>query len=158
MKTSKTIRLISIAVVIAITFHFQSCTGGNNAQGSKFYYYPKSNIYYDVDNKHYLAFNDSSNSWQSLDTLTRQQLVSLGKRILINHPADPVYKNNDNDRMIYSVALYVPPAVIHEKFIEDSLNSIPKPIYIPGEFDTENPNGQPKKKGFLKKLFENIFH
>lgn len=91
------------------------------------YYYPKANVYYEVGTGQYAYFNAASNSWKETKAFSEEQKLSLGERAIIQKPSSPLWKNNADDRMVYSARLYGAAQNLQQKFREDSLNSLPKP-------------------------------
>lgn len=118
------------------------------------WYYPKSNIYYtDGDGKYY--YLGDGEKWVSTTTLSEEQKSVLGDKVLIAQPQDPVWKNNDEHRMIYSVSLYTSAPDIKKKYYEDSLNSLPKKM--PPTAKTDKEEKPEAHTSGLKKFFEKIF-
>ncbi|HVK97404.1 MAG TPA: hypothetical protein VM368_06275 [Flavisolibacter sp.] len=70
-----------------------------------FYYYPKTNVYFDTSKKVFHFFDSSTNKWESGD-LPAALYADLGKASTIVNPAQPVWVDNKNHRLIYSAALY----------------------------------------------------
>jgi hypothetical protein len=72
--------------------------------------------------------------------------------VLLNHPQKPLWKNNEQDRLLYSVALHTSPQEYQNKFYLDSINSLPKKEVTKEESDIE----EKEKTGFgkfLQKVF-----
>lgn len=119
-------------------------------QGSTFLYYPKANIYYDIEQKQYYVFDSSVNQWQKEKQLTLNE-NDLGKKVLLTNAPVPVYRDNAQHRLIYGAALYTSSDEVRRKYIEDSLNSLPPPVVA-------NAEKKEKKKGFFKRLWDKVFH
>lgn len=96
----------------------------NTKQESTFDYYPRANIYYNIEKKYYLVFDSAQNVWQQKNNLTTEENALLSKKVVITDPSDPVYLDNEHHRLIYGTKLYSSPAEIHKKYIEDSLKII----------------------------------
>ncbi len=96
----------------------------NTAQENNFDYYPRANIYYNIEQKYYLVFDSAQNAWQQKNNLTTQENALLSKKVVITDPSEPVYLDNEHHRLIYGTILYSSPEEIHKKYIEDSLKII----------------------------------
>ena len=91
------------------------------------YYYPKANVYYDVATGQYAFFDEARKSWKLSKDFSEEQKLSLGEKAVIIHPSSPVWKNNAQDRLVYSVNVYASSNDLKQKFQTDSLNSLPPP-------------------------------
>ncbi|MDB5250954.1 MAG: hypothetical protein JWP27_123, partial [Flaviaesturariibacter sp.] len=124
----------------------------DHSQGQAFYFYPRANVYFDIEQKEYYAFDSVASSWRRTATLDKELEQALGRRVLIDTPGVPVYRENARHRLIYSAALYGSPEELQRKFIEDSLKSVaPKPAPA-----TAEPPPVKRKSGirrFLDKIF-----
>ncbi|MGE5519898.1 MAG: hypothetical protein ACM3VS_08240 [Candidatus Dadabacteria bacterium] len=70
-----------------------------------YFYYPKPNVYYDTTEKTFIYFDSSSANWKK-GNLPIPLQSDLGKSVLITNPSSPVWNENKEHRLIYSVALY----------------------------------------------------
>lgn len=120
-------------------------------EGTVFYFYPESNTYLDADNGLYYML-DQNKGWQETVQLSSAQEAALGTRVLITDPQKPVWKNNEQDRLLYSVALHTSPEVYQKNLYEDSINSLPKKIE-----NKERKEIEEKEKTGLGKLLEKVF-
>jgi hypothetical protein len=120
-------------------------------QGATFFYYPKTNIYYDIEQKEYYLYDSAISAWKMQEQSPAAD--SLGKKVLIEHASVPVYKDNEQHRLIYGTALYSSASDVRRKYIEDSLNSLPPPV-APRDTTTEKKD---RKKGFFRRLWDKIF-
>lgn len=129
-----------------------------STQGTTFYYFPKANVYYDLEQKEYYVLDSVAGNWQQKKQLPVEEQSHLGKKIVIENPSVPVYKDNNQHRMIYGIVLYSSPEEMRQKFIEDSLKSLPKkiPKRIRREEESENEH-QEKPKSKLRKFLDKIF-
>jgi hypothetical protein len=147
------VRLVTILSAITIIF-FTGCNSGEEVQkkvGTVFYFYPESNTYLDRDNGLYYVLNKEQ-GWQETKQLTTEQQTTLGTRVLLDHPQKPLWKNNEQDRLLYSVALHTSPQDYQKKLYQDSINSLPKKEPVKEEKDIE----EKEKTGFgkfLQKVF-----
>ncbi len=94
-------------------------------EGTVFYFYPEQNIYFDEDNNQYFM-QDKEAGWQVVTVLPEGEKEKLGTKIRVQQPDKPVWKNNAQDRLLYSVQEYASASNYAQKFTEDSLNSLPK--------------------------------
>lgn len=134
-------------------FIFCSCSNNEQPkQGDTFLYYPKENIYYDIALKEYYFFDSTQNSWQQRKDIDGN---SLGKKVLITNASFPVYKDNEQHRLIYGSKLYTSSDEIRRKYIEDSLKSLPPPVAKKSN-TSEDKKDEKKKSGF-RKFWEKLF-
>jgi hypothetical protein len=141
-----------IAALLLVThFSIYSCQD-ENVQGTKFEFYPKSNIYYDVEKeRYYLIVNDE---WQRKKNITKEQQSRLGKHVRIDKPGVPVWKDNEQHRLIYGTALYTSSADYRRKFYEDSIKSLPKKPVVPMSDSVRN---EENKRSGVRKFLDRLF-
>lgn len=110
-----------------------------------YYYFPKANVYFDSANKDYLFLANDSNSWVTEKRIPAVMLAMMDKSVRIDSPAQPVWKDNQNHRLIYSAVLYASPTDTVETKVE-------KPV---AKVDSVVEKKEEKKgvKGFFSKLF-----
>lgn len=133
-----------------------SCFACNNNKAEKpvakvalptprYYFYPKANVYFDSVNKDYVFLGNDGKTWQSLKQIPVAMQMLMDKNVLIDTPAQPVWKDNERHKLIYSAALYITPLDTQQvKPVAPVIKTAP-PIEIKKE-----------KKGirkFLDKLF-----
>lgn len=161
----------ALLFLVCILF-FYSCreveksTQANTEQESTFDYYPRANIYYNIDQKYYLVFDSAQNVWQQKNNLTTEENALLSKKVVITDPSVPVYLDNEHHRLIYGTILYSSSEEIHKKFLEDSLKvinakksrSIEDSLKI-SNAKKVNPKAEKekKRKNGLKNFFDRIF-
>jgi hypothetical protein len=124
------------------------------------YYYPKANIYYDVPSGQYIFFSENDKSWKQTKNFSEEQKLSLGEKAIISKPSNPIWENNAEDRIIYSVGLYSSPSDLKQKFYVDSLNSLPKTVAVPTtvtEEKKEEKTDEEKPKSGFRKFLDKIF-
>lgn len=122
-------------------------------QGTRFQYYPKSNVYYDLDNQEYHLLQNEK--WQRSKTITEEQKSYLGKGVEITKPAVPVWKENEQHQLVYGTALYTSKTDVKRKYVEDSIRSLPKKAPPPKADSTAVE--EEKKKSGVRKFFDRIF-
>lgn len=149
-------RSICSFVLFVFISSFASCgSAPPPAQGSTFYYYPKPNVYYDIEQKEYYAFDSAKKGWKRGAKLTAAEAAGFGKKVVIDTPAVPVYKDNAHHRLVYSAALYTSPQAMREKYIEDSIRSLPPKRLAKDTAAIETPK---KHKTKIGKWLDKIFH
>lgn len=124
------------------------------------YYYPKANVYYDVATGQYAFFDEVQKSWKLSKDFSEEQKLSLGEKAVIAHPSLPIWKNNAQDRLVYSVNVYASSNDLKQKFQTDSLNSLPPPKIVvapPKEPSQEEKTETEKPKSGIRKFFDKLF-
>jgi hypothetical protein len=127
----------------------KSLKSNRPAELHTYYYYPKANFYYDSTAGNYICWDSSAAEWKTTDKLPVQQ-EDLGKRVRIGDSPAPVWSENQNHRLIYSVSLYSDPKDFKKKekpVVKDTAKS--DSIIIA--------DGKDEKKSGVKKFFERIF-
>jgi hypothetical protein len=81
-------KIISILLVIFSLTAFKQA----DAQKLKFYYYPSTNVYYDVANRQYI-YPDNGN-WQTVKVLPTRILISNTPRYVVYNSTPNVWVNN----------------------------------------------------------------
>ena len=123
------------------------------------YYYPKANVYYDVPSGLYIYFDNEEKNWKQTNKFGEEQKLSLGEKAVISKPSSPIWKNNPEDRIIYSVNLYSSRYDLKQKFYADSINSLPKPVSTPSAIQevTKEEKAEEKPKSGFRKFLDKIF-
>jgi hypothetical protein len=154
MKTA----LIIIAGLILAFFAFSAVRPAKKLKQQAVFYYPKANVYHDLAEDEYYFYHSEQKEWIATKKISREQESSLGDRVPVS-VNDPVWKNNYQERLIYSVSLYAKPSLIRQQLVEDSIKMVPKKIpevnSIPSHDSIPSTEEKPKKglKKFLDKLF-----
>src|SRR5580765_8262461 len=86
-------------------------------QGKSFYYYPRANVYYDIEEKQYIFFDSLKNTWEKKQQPSPEEIEKMGKKIAIENPSVPVFKDNQQHRIVYGTALYTSTGELRKKFI-----------------------------------------
>jgi hypothetical protein len=81
------------------------------------------------------------------------QKDSLGEKIRLINPPKPVWKNNEEDRLLYSLEKYTSRKDYQKNFYEDSINSLPKKM----EKEDEKQAATEKEKSGFGKFLDKIF-
>lgn len=109
-----------------------------------YYYFPKANVYFDSANKDYLFLANDSNSWVTEKRIPAVMLAMMDKSVRIDSPSQPVWRDNQNHRLVYSAVLYASPTDTVETRVE-------KPVV---KTDTVEKKKERKGvRGFFSKLF-----
>ncbi len=146
--------LLAVALLTVAGFAIFKSQKKEYIQGIRFQYYPKANVYYDLDNKEYHLLQNEK--WQRSKNITEEQQSFLGKGVVINKPAIPVWKDNEQHRLIYGTALYTSTADVKQKYYEDSIRSLPKKIIVP-KADSVAVEEEEKKRSGVRNFFDRIF-
>jgi hypothetical protein len=149
--------IAGIALILAVFFVYNKPAEKETRQGTTFYFYPKSNIYYDVDNAQFYILSPTE-GWQKVDEITEEQNAALGEKVILEKPELPVWKSNEQHKMIYAASLYTSKKEYQKKFYEDSINSLPKKtvVAIKDTAATQEDDVKKSKTGvgkFLKRIF-----
>ena len=146
--------VIALVLLVGALLIFRPKHGNNSFKSDRpqkvhtYYYYPKANFYYDSTEGNYICQDTSSSTWKITNHLPVQE-VDLGKRVRIGESQDPVWKENEHHRLIYSVSLYSEPNDFKKK---EKPALPPKP-----KSDTVNAENETVKKSGVKKFLERIF-
>ena len=113
-----------------------------------YYYYPKANVYFDTVNKNYVFLGNDGVTWTSGKEIPAAMHSMMDKSVLLDTFTQPVWKDNQNHRLIYSAVLYRSP--------NDTIEKKPEPVV---QKPAANPNvGEEKKeKKGLRKFLDRIF-
>ncbi len=113
-----------------------------------YYYYPKANFYYDSTDGEYICWDSTEADWKKTDKLPVQQ-VDMGKTVRIGQASEPVWKENQHHRLIYSVTLYSEPEDFKREEKMDDRERTKSNVVIKPE--------KAEKKTGVRKFFERIF-
>lgn len=112
---------------------------------SKYFFYPKANVYFDTVNKDYL-FLGSDGSWVTEKQIPAAMQAMMDKSVLLDTFSQPIWKDNANHKLIYSAVLYASP--------DDTVEKKPAPVIKkPVNADT---TVKKERKG-LRKFIDKIF-
>ncbi|HJW16851.1 MAG TPA: hypothetical protein VJ499_07015 [Flavisolibacter sp.] len=153
--------LIAFLVICLLGYILYRSISGKEDDASKVktvYFYPKKNVYYQVGTGKYIFYDTVEKAWNLTKNFSEEQKLSLGEKAVIENPPAPVWKNNAEDRLIYSANLYSSPSDIKEKFQSDSINSLPpKPVIRHDTAIAKVPVEDEKPKSGLRKFFDKLF-
>lgn len=97
---------VLIAMSIASVVVQLSCNNTSVQQQATFYYYPKSNVYFDVAKQVYLYSLNGGKSWEALSINSPNPPATLGDRVVIYSATDSIWKDNEAHRKQYAGVLY----------------------------------------------------
>ena len=110
----------------------------------KYYFYPKANVYFDTVNKTYIFLGSDGRTWTSEKEIPAAMQSMMDKSIFLDTASQPVWKDNQNHRLIYSAVLYASPA--------DTIEEAP-PVIV----QQAPPEVEKKEKKGLGKFFDKLF-
>lgn len=143
-------------LALIIFFSCQDTEDAPLAQGGTIYYYPGSNIYFDADNGQYFLFSGAA-GWTTTKELQPEQEANLGRKVLVSNPTVPVWKANDDHKMIYGASLYTTADDYNQKFKEDSLNSLPRKKPADSVYEQKDSIEIKKERKGVGKFLERLF-
>jgi hypothetical protein len=88
-------KLIIVLLLVVAAVGFNKTT----AQQLKFYYYPESNVYYDVVNKQYVYLNNGT--WTPVRVLPASKSAS-GRKVILYHSGFNIWVDNSAHLKKYS--------------------------------------------------------
>ena len=148
--------VVALLIGAALFFYLPSVKERGEVQGTSIQFYPKANIYHDLDNESYYVL--SNDGWQRVKKLTEEQTAFLGPHVLIEHPAVPVWLQNDHHKLVYATELYTTAADYRRKYIEDSLSSLPKkPSVTVVVKDSASAESEERKRSGVRAFFDRLF-
>lgn len=152
----KRLFLIVFLVVVALVGYFTIISSREDpTDGTTFYYYPRVNIYYDVERERYIYPDTLQGGWQKSRKLPGDGKDKLGKYFILNNPTPPVWAQNSHHRLLYGTALYAREDDIRRKFIEDSIRSMPKPKPVPRKQSPRKDSTD--ERNSIERFFDRLF-
>lgn len=112
----------------------------------RYYFYPRANVYFDSANMDFIFQGNDGQTWQTETQIPAAMQALLDKNIRIDSPSTPVWKDNENHRLLFSALLYTSPSDTQE---------IKKPAVLPPPKDTVE---KKKERKGLRKFFDKIFN
>jgi hypothetical protein len=137
------------AASLLLPFKKEQPPVAENLSPRNFYYYPAANVYYDPTRHHYIFLDSTAKTWKESNELPDSIKNSLDKNVVLNNITPPVWKNNEQHRMVYAASLYANATDFKEKPV--------KKEPVPDKDTAEKKEDQQKEKGikgFFKKLFK----
>ena len=93
-------RLISLLVFVGALAISNGVQAQDHRNDHRFYYYPKSNVYYDPVNRQYIYSNDNSN-WTTVQRLPSNMDVRNSRRVILYSNSPEVWQMNAQHREKY---------------------------------------------------------
>jgi hypothetical protein len=153
--------IIAFLVICLLGYIIYKTITGKDNESNKVktvYFYPKANVYYQVGTGKYMFYDEEGKAWKLTKDFSEEQKLSLGEKAVIENPPSPVWKNNAEDRLVYSANLYSSPTDLKEKFHSDSINSLPpKPVIRRDTAIAKAPQEDQRPKSGLRKFFDKLF-
>ena len=115
----------------------------------QYYFFPKANVYFDSANKDYLFLGSDGKTWITQKQIPAAMQTLMDKSVFIDSPAQPVWKDNANHRLVYSAALYLSPNDTVEKKI---VKPVERTVVIDSSVKKE------EHKSGIRRFFDKIFH
>ena len=115
------------------------------APSPKYYFFPKANVYFDSVNKDYLFLTNESKTWSTAKQIPDVMQSMMDKSVLIDSPSSPVWKDNQNHKLVYSALLYASP---NDTVENKAPPTVQKPV---------SPEPVKKEKKGLRKFLDKIF-
>ena len=112
---------------------------------AKYYFYPKANVYFDTVNKDYVFLGSDGRTWTSEKQIPAAMQGMMDKSVFLDTFSQPVWKDNQNHRLIYSAVLYASP--------EDTVEKEAPPVIVQKPTIGE----EKKEKKGLRKFFDKLF-
>lgn len=113
-----------------------------------YYFYPKANVYFDTVNRDYVFLGSDGRTWTSEKEIPAAMQSMMDKSVLLDSFSSPVWKDNQNHRLIYSAVLYASP--------EDTIERKPEPPPVAQAPDNGD-SGEKKEKKGLRKFLDKLF-
>ena len=101
--------VLFIMIVVSSQLFFLSCQSNNGQEENEnyeFYYFPKKNVYYNVEKKNFLYSLDGGKTWDSVASVSDKEPQTLGEKIIVYSDSFDVYKDNEAHRKLYNGTLY----------------------------------------------------
>ncbi|WP_018613309.1 hypothetical protein [Segetibacter koreensis] len=98
-----------IIIVVSLQLFLVSCQSKNNQEEKEnfeFYYFPKKNVYYNIEKKNFLYSLDGGKTWDSVVSISDKEPATLGEKIIVYSDDYNVYKDNPAHRKLYIGRLY----------------------------------------------------
>lgn len=151
--------VIILALVLLVLVAYVTIWSGREdpTDGTTFYYYPRTNVYFDVDRERYIHQDSSTGNWQKSKKLPSDRKKKLGQYVILNHPTPPVWSQNSQHRLLYGTTLYARDAELRRKFIEDSLRSVVVSKPGPGKKSSRDKTDTNDTRSGIERFFDRLF-
>jgi hypothetical protein len=122
-------------------------------KGNYYYYFPQANVYFDSVSKSYSYQNQKNEGWHTDVNIPDSIRFLMNKKVLLGKRPEPVWKENEHDRLVYAISLYAKPEDFKEKKVEPPL---PAPIAVKDSAEAREEPAQHESK--IKRFFRKLFH
>jgi hypothetical protein len=142
-------------LILFFSFLLAACGNGGEKKKTpapkppQYYYYPRANVYFDSANKEYVFLANDGITWQTAKQIPNVVQGLMDKSVLIPNPPQPVWKDNEQHKLIYSSVLYITPE-------DTTAKKAPPPPPIAKTTDTIAGKEKRERKGF-RKFVDKIF-
>ena len=100
-------------VLLFLSFFLFACNNDSKREEKKetllppkYYYYPRANVYFDSANKDYIFLGNDGKTWQTEKQIPAAMQLLMDKNAYIENPPQPVWKDNEQHKLLYSALLY----------------------------------------------------
>jgi hypothetical protein len=148
--------MIERFLIVLFSFFLAACGSGEEekkmpaALPPQYYYYPRANVYFDSANKDYVFAAGDSSTWQTAKQIPNIVQGLMDKSVFIPNPPQPVWKDNEQHKLIYSAVLYATP---EDTVAKKEPPPPPPPVKSP---DTASGEEKRERKG-LRKFVDKVF-
>lgn len=144
-----------VGFILTLVIFSYSCRNSNQESGQKFYYYPKRNVYLNVNQNSFLYSVDGGKGWISFENDPVDGTKYLGDSVILFSETSDIHNENAAHRKLYGGKLFnftigdtfavTSPEVAERKVLQKTQGSIAKAKNV----------DKPKKGigGFFKKIF-----
>lgn len=123
----------------------------------KVYYYPKANVYFDTKMQEYFYFDSVGMTWQENKNLPDSIRGRLEKNVVLDKEVPPVWKNNEQHRLVYSATLYATKEDFKEKEPEPIASTSPDSQKTGPQANSGDAEPGTEKESGLKRFFRKLF-
>ncbi len=142
----------AVAGVFALSARKTAVKHSSPKQSTTYYYYPRVNIYYDVIKGTYIYLGTDGKTWESAKQVSDKLSTGMGKKAVLINPPLPVWKSNEQHRLVYSTALYATAS----DFRKDP-PKVPVKVIKPAEDKKAQAEKEEKKGSGFERFFKRLF-
>lgn len=114
----------------------------------QYYYFPRANVYFDSANKNYVFLGNDGKNWETARQIPNVMQGLMDKSILVQSPSDPVWKDNEKHKLVYSALLYATPNdTVAKKELPKIVERVP----------SDSTKKEEKKRKGVRKIIDKIF-
>ena len=154
----KRLALILVFVLLALVAYVTIFSKREDpTDGTTFYYYPKANLYFDVERERYIFPDSAQGGWLKSKKLPEGREGKLGQYVILNNPESPVWSQNSQHRLVYGTTLYSRKDEIRRKFVEDSLRSVVVRKPTPAKKAPKDKKEETDDRNGIERFFDDLF-